>query len=203
MFTWSSTCFGRHTAHHQELKTALAVSGFLYVKGCWTCSWWTLSGTVCLTTSWFVLWCTDPPTSRHVKFKVFSNCFTQEHTSRCVTRTHRVCSVISLDKVPSLLRYSLFWDITSRILLFIYRVYLFMSDCLSLKTEPVCFTEKSVNNFYSCTVHSAVIQSFISPTNAQPICFKILKFTLKYTINPPTCFGLTKLSLGSLQSVLC
>ena len=36
MFIWSSTCFGRHTAHHQELKTALAASGFAYVKGCWT-----------------------------------------------------------------------------------------------------------------------------------------------------------------------
>jgi len=36
MFIWSSTCFGRHTAHHQELKTALAASGFVYVKGCWT-----------------------------------------------------------------------------------------------------------------------------------------------------------------------
>ena len=36
MFIRSSTCFGRHTAHHQELKTALAASGFAYVKGCWT-----------------------------------------------------------------------------------------------------------------------------------------------------------------------
>jgi len=36
-------------------------------------------------------------------------------------------------------------------------------------------------------VHSDVIQSFISPINAQLICFKILKFTLKYTINAPTC----------------
>jgi hypothetical protein len=36
MFVWSSACFGRHTAHHQELKTALAASGFAYVKGCWT-----------------------------------------------------------------------------------------------------------------------------------------------------------------------
>jgi hypothetical protein len=27
-FKWSSTCFGRHTAHHQEPKTALAASGF-------------------------------------------------------------------------------------------------------------------------------------------------------------------------------
>jgi hypothetical protein len=27
---WSSTCFGWHTAHHQELKTALAASGFAY-----------------------------------------------------------------------------------------------------------------------------------------------------------------------------
>ena len=59
-----------------------------------------------------------------------------------------------------------------------------------------------LNNFHSCTVHSDVIQSFISPTNAQPICFKILKFTLKYTINAPTCFGLTKPSSGSLHSVL-
>ena len=45
IFTWSSTCFGRHTAHHQEPKTVLAASGFSYVEGHWTCSWWTLSGT--------------------------------------------------------------------------------------------------------------------------------------------------------------
>jgi hypothetical protein len=47
----SSTCFGRHTGHYQEPKTALAASGFSYVEGCWTCSWWTLSSTLCLTTS--------------------------------------------------------------------------------------------------------------------------------------------------------
>ena len=51
MCIWSSTCLGRHIAYHQEPKTALATSGFSYVEGCWTCSWWTLSGTVCLTTS--------------------------------------------------------------------------------------------------------------------------------------------------------
>jgi len=52
IFIWSSTCFGRYTAHHQEPKTALAGSGFSYVEGCWTCGWWTLSDTVlCLTTS--------------------------------------------------------------------------------------------------------------------------------------------------------
>jgi hypothetical protein len=28
LFIWSSTCFGRHTAHHQALRTALAASGF-------------------------------------------------------------------------------------------------------------------------------------------------------------------------------
>jgi len=33
-FKWSSTCFGRHTAHHQEPKTAQAVSGFAHVEGC-------------------------------------------------------------------------------------------------------------------------------------------------------------------------
>jgi hypothetical protein len=26
--------FGQYTAHHQELKTAIAASGFAYVKGC-------------------------------------------------------------------------------------------------------------------------------------------------------------------------
>jgi hypothetical protein len=41
---WNSTYFGRHTAHHQEPKTAMAASGFSYVEGCWTCSWWTFSG---------------------------------------------------------------------------------------------------------------------------------------------------------------
>ena len=51
IFVWSSTCFGRHTAHHQEPKTVLTASGFSYVEGCWTCSLWTFSGTVCLTTS--------------------------------------------------------------------------------------------------------------------------------------------------------
>jgi hypothetical protein len=37
-FIWSLTCFGRHTSHHQELKIALAVSGFAYVEGWWPCS---------------------------------------------------------------------------------------------------------------------------------------------------------------------
>jgi hypothetical protein len=32
IFIWSSTCFGRHTSHHQEPKTALAASGFAYVE---------------------------------------------------------------------------------------------------------------------------------------------------------------------------
>jgi len=43
IFIWSSTCFGRHTAHHQEPKTALAASGFAYMEACWTCSCWMLS----------------------------------------------------------------------------------------------------------------------------------------------------------------
>jgi hypothetical protein len=44
MYTRSSTCFGRHTTHLQEPKTALASSGFAYMEGCWTCSCRTLSG---------------------------------------------------------------------------------------------------------------------------------------------------------------
>jgi len=38
VFIWSSTCFGRHIAHHQELKTALAASGFAYLRCYWTLS---------------------------------------------------------------------------------------------------------------------------------------------------------------------
>jgi len=64
IFIWSSTYFGRHTAHHQKPKTVLAASGFSYVEGCWTCSWWTLLGTVWLETRCtiksflFTNWCT-------------------------------------------------------------------------------------------------------------------------------------------------
>jgi len=43
IFIWSSLCFGRHTAHHQEPKTALAASGFAYMWGCWVCGCWTAS----------------------------------------------------------------------------------------------------------------------------------------------------------------
>jgi hypothetical protein len=42
----NSACFGRDNARHQEPKTALAAFGFSNVEGCWTCGWWTLSGTV-------------------------------------------------------------------------------------------------------------------------------------------------------------
>ena len=42
-FIWSSACFGQHTAHHKEAKTALAASGFEYVECCWPCSCWTLT----------------------------------------------------------------------------------------------------------------------------------------------------------------
>jgi len=48
IFILSSKCFGRHTAHHEEPKTALAASGFANVGGCWACSCWTLSGRVLL-----------------------------------------------------------------------------------------------------------------------------------------------------------
>ena len=61
IFIWSSTCFGRHAAHHQEPKTVLAASGISCFEGCWTCSWWTLSGT-----AW-----QRPPTTRPTTFHVW------------------------------------------------------------------------------------------------------------------------------------
>jgi len=45
-FKWSSTCFRRHTAHHQEPKTAQAASGFAYLEGCRMCNCWMLSGSI-------------------------------------------------------------------------------------------------------------------------------------------------------------
>jgi hypothetical protein len=65
--------------------------------------------------------------------------------------------------------------------------------------QPFCF---KWDNFHSCTVHFDIIKSFICPTNAYLNCFKMVKFTLKITINAPTCFGLTKPSSGSLRCVL-
>ena len=39
MFLNCSTCFRRHPAHHQELRTAIAASGFTYVFGCRPLRW--------------------------------------------------------------------------------------------------------------------------------------------------------------------
>ena len=69
-FKWSSTRFGRHTAHHQEHKTPQAASGFAYVEGCRTCSCWTFSGSVWegalhLTATW-----QRPTTARRTAFHV-------------------------------------------------------------------------------------------------------------------------------------
>jgi hypothetical protein len=57
-------------------------------------------------------------------------------------------------------------------------------------------------NSYKGRMNLVFIKSYICPINAQLNCFKMLKFTLRFTINAPTCLGLTKPSSGSLQSVL-
>jgi len=86
---------------------------------------------------------------------------------------------------------------------FITRKQEFSSECLELLTaKDKVWGWLNILISRGCTERLWKIQSFISPTNAQPICFKILRFTLKYTINAPTCYGLTKPSSGSLQYVL-
>ena len=79
MFIRSSTCFGRHTDHHQEPKTALAAAGFVYVEGCRTCSCWTLSGSTCYLTT-LVLWLLDAVQQPHV-----------QQPSKCSCRTLSGC----------------------------------------------------------------------------------------------------------------
>jgi hypothetical protein len=60
----------------------------------------------------------------------------------------------------------------------------FFFDRENLRVIQICYRNRPQTFFffYSCTMHSVVIQFFISPTNAQLICFKTLKFTLKYTV---------------------
>ena len=70
---WSSTCFGQHTAYHQEPKTALAASGFSCVRGCWTCRWWTLSGIYC---AWKRPPSTRPTTYHASGFSCVRGCWT-------------------------------------------------------------------------------------------------------------------------------
>jgi len=83
IFMWSSTCFGRHTAHHQEPKTALAASGFSYVESCWTCSWWTLSGTVWVGADCTYSYCARerPPTTRSA---LRVQCFDDRSVCLCI-----------------------------------------------------------------------------------------------------------------------
>jgi hypothetical protein len=78
IFILSSTCFGRHTAHHQEPKTALAASGFAYVEGCWNCGCWTLSAiriinfdTLLHLAGFFSMNCTVMHGSTNIKLTVF------------------------------------------------------------------------------------------------------------------------------------
>jgi len=59
-----------------------------------------------------------------------------------------------------------------------------------LRTVRLYFVTKysAIFFFQSCTVRFYVIKSFIRPTNAQFSYSKILNFTLRFTINAPTCF---------------
>ena len=68
IFLWSSTCFRRHTAHHQEPKTALKASGFAYMEGCWTCSCWTLSASAVLGSWWWAV-CHPKHVELHINLK--------------------------------------------------------------------------------------------------------------------------------------
>ena len=110
-FIWISTYFGRHTAHHQEPKTALAASGFSYVKGCWTCSWWTLSGTVC---AW-----QRPPTTRPTTFHVWKT-----RGCQCCFRLLMMGGV-SPETCWASYKYGIikFWYIVASCWIFLYELY--------------------------------------------------------------------------------
>jgi len=106
IFIWSSTCFGRHTAHYQEPKTALAASG-------WTCSWWTLSGTLC---AW-----QRPPTTRPTAFHVWKT-----RGCQCSFRL-LIMGGVSLETCWASYKYGIikFWYIVASCWIFLYEFGMF------------------------------------------------------------------------------
>jgi hypothetical protein len=76
-----------------------------------------------------------------------------------------------------------------------YVAFLFDLLCPGKYVSLVPATSKPTFFFHSCTVHILMLSNLLL---VQPIRFKILKFTLKRTINASTCFDLTKPSACSL-----
>jgi hypothetical protein len=60
-----------------------------------------------------------------------------------------------------------------------------------------CAREHSVQLFVQFFYTVKLYKLFICPTNTQFNYIKILKFTLRFTINAPTCFGLNKHNQGA------
>jgi len=116
IFIWSSTCFGRHTAHHQEPKTALAVSGFAYVEGCWTCGCWTLSafyvcktrGCCAILGSWW--WAVCRP--KHVWASCKYGIINFDKLLHLVGFFCMYCTVSILVLPGMLKKIEVFWDVT-------------------------------------------------------------------------------------------
>jgi len=76
-----------------------------------------------------------------------------------------------------------------------------MDQCILTKYADVV---TAVHNLQRCTVHVGGIKSFICPTNAHKLFYKIVKQlkSFKIIIVAPTCFGLHKPSSVSSQTVL-
>jgi hypothetical protein len=99
-----------HTAHHNEPKTAMAASGFSYVEGCWTCSWWTVSGTVC---AW-----QRPPTTRPTTFHVWKT-----RGCQCSFRL-LMMGLVSPETCSALYKYEIkIWCSVASCWIFLYELY--------------------------------------------------------------------------------
>jgi hypothetical protein len=180
MFIWSSTCFGPHTAHHKEPKTALAAFGFAYMEGCWTCSWWTLSGTV-----WEgAVLCTwqRPPTTRPTTFYVCKarGCW-------CSIRLLMIGGV-SPETCWASYKYEIkFWHTVAFCWIFYMNYFLFIWSSKSHRDWMPCI----------CAAYHYIIQHMHSVLHHL------------WHISTPTCFGLGVPSSGryiykpTWQSVFC
>jgi hypothetical protein len=121
MFLHCSTCFERHTAHHQELKTVIAASGFTHVCGCRQLPGFELlmmSG-VSLETCWAI--------KKHWNNKFYytvASCCTFLYDLYYDARSYEYQVyklIISSFLAPCQMRALFFWDVTHCWLLVTYR----------------------------------------------------------------------------------
>ena len=177
MFLNCSTCFGRQTAHHQELKTIIAASGFTYVFGCRQLQR-PATKNVC------------KPRGCNYSFEFLmmgglspETCWTiKKHRNNKFYYTVASCWFFLWD---------LFFFSRLNPTSWYHKFYYTVASCWFFLWDLFFF-------FHGWTVHLDTIESFIYPTDAQLDCSKNVKI---YMRSAATCFGSSQPSSG--RATIC